>query len=319
MAPPATATLLGESKAARSAHPSAGVTPKPPATVRESKTETRRRGDSVAQSSRYVPSHSRAETNRDTLRPTERRTERGTGHGTERDRTHRPSERETRRGDSTMNSMQSKFDNMSIRGSRAPRTERENRDLETSTAATTKAGSMIGSDAVNASRSKHGTHRDRTTRFDNVPTIYEDEEVFSRAPASRYDTIKSGDLVPYDTSRAPASRFESVKSGHLVPYDSKSTIGGGSLFNGGSRVHSRACSSYNSGATTRVLASYAGDNCTCCGDEAALTRRDDKTFSRMMRDEATKASTVGVQGMQVKVDTGNTKIEINILDVVKKR
>jgi len=255
---PQPATLLAESKAARSAHPSAGMTPKPPTiTVQESKTETRRRGDSVAQSTKYVPSQSRGETNRDTLRP---------------------AERDTRRGDFTMNSMvskQSKYDNMSTRDSKTPHTERA---LESSTKQATKAGSMIGSDAVSSStataKNATTTRRDRTAKF---PTIYEDEEV------SRYD---EGALVPYNATRAPASRFESVKSGHLVPSDYKHSTKGGSRVN---------------------------------GNERAMIQRDDRTITGLMREEAGRASTVGMHAMQIKVDTGDAKIEIGILEVTKKR
>lgn len=312
MAPVSTVHFAGESKANRTAHPSAGMTPKPPTTKRDTekgKTETRRRADSVAQSSRYIPSQSRMETNRDTLRPTERGTERDRTHRpserhTERERTYRPSERETRRGDSTNEALQSRFENKSVRdhGSRAPRTERDHRDLESSTTATIKPGSVIGADSISTSTSRLGTRRNRDTRFDtaNLPTtIYEDEPMNSRAPASRYDTVKAG---------------------RLVPYDAKSRIGHGSLFDASSRGQSQAYTSYNDGAMTRTSPSYGGGASSYYGDEGTMTRRADKTFSGMMRDEVAKSGTTAVQGTQVKIETGSgTKIEVNILDVTRKR
>jgi hypothetical protein len=193
---------------------------------------------------------------------------------------------------------------MSVRdhGSRAPRTERENRNLESSTTATIKAGSTIGADSMSTSTSKHGTRRNRDTRFDttNLPaTIYEDELMDSRVPASRYDTVKPG---------------------HLVPYDAKSKIGHGSLFDASSRGQSQAYTSYNDGALTRAGPSYGGGASSYYGGEGAMTRRADKTFSGMMRDEVAKSGTTAVQGTQVKIETASgTKIEVNILDVTRKR
>ncbi|KAK5045254.1 hypothetical protein LTR84_009360 [Exophiala bonariae] len=177
----APASTMDSRTTTRSAHPSAGRTPHPPAT---SKREGKPARDSVA-SSRYleVIGQSRMDSTRNTS-------------------TMRSSDRRPHRGGSTADTI----------SSRAPRTDREHRECEKSTASTIKDGSVLGSDSYDPLTSRNLSRHDRSAgRFDKskVPvTIYEeDSRAGSAAPrSSRHDTAKP-------------THYESSKCGHLVPYD----------------------------------------------------------------------------------------------------
>lgn len=271
---------MAPANTARSAHPSAGMAPHPPVSKRDvdkGKTETRRRGDSVAQSKFLeVPSHSRLDSTRDTLRPTPR--------GTERERTHRESRRDS--------------------SSKAPRTEREHRERESSTTSTIKPGSVIGTDAINTAASKHAPRGSRFDRSNLPATIHEDESTGSRAPrtaTSRHDTAKPGQLVPYESQ---------AKHGQLVPHETKSK--NGHLIPYDARGPSRASPSNSDRDLTRGGTSHRGGADANRGGEDAMTKRHDKSLNGLMRDQLARRGPVWVEATQIKVQTSSgTKIEFN--------